>query len=645
MSGEIELKIDTNGRFHLFLIDKGSNKINVGKKLSDFTIEKELGKGNFGSVKLVRSSITKKLYAMKEIKASRYKSENKCKEVEKEIKLLENLDHPNVIRYFNSFRENGDFYIITEYLNGGSLENLLKNNITKGKLIDEKILWNFLVQSLNGLQYLHEIKKIIHRDIKPDNLLLDKDGNLKISDFGISAINSENAEDSVKCHGTIRGPIQFMSPEMSFALKYDFKSDIYMLGLTFFLLMSNTLPEKKIDNGAFILSIKNKNAKLPENYSESLRNFIMKLLNINSKDRPSAEKAYLEAITLYSFKYLKVTSICSALFCLSSIPLFNKYFKGDYFKEYLENGKNNDNRKNKLTKTFTQVFSKINWLNFNYDEFSIECLKLRLLLYANKLNIPEIGISDFLSDLLYKMHKELLKRIDIPENPGDNIINLERNNNNEEKIDESNEQKVISEAIRNYTEKCRSKISENFFYLVKTIYECPECQNNFKYSCDITCICYLYPDRASTYLNKKDLNIIDLFKHYGKKRLFAEQNDICNKCRKIQKSNNRTKIFYTSPKILLLYISCSNEDNFKLTIDENINIGEFVERKDVSLVQYKLIGAIFIEKNEQKGKKYVSITKKETGGWIYFNGKTIQDCTFNDLANHNKLQMLFYSSE
>ena len=89
-------------------------------------------------------------------------------------------------------------------------------------------------------------KKIIHRDVKPDNILLDIDGRLKISDFGVSAIDSEEVDDLIKCHETVSGPIQFMAPEMALGGTYDFKSDIYMLGITFFIMMSNQYPEKKI---------------------------------------------------------------------------------------------------------------------------------------------------------------------------------------------------------------------------------------------------------------------------------------------------------------------------------------------------------------------------------------------------------------
>ena len=124
----------------------------------------------------------------------------------------------------------------------------------------------------------------IHRDIKPDNLLLDKDGNIKISDFGVSAINSDDVEDLLKCHDTVRGPIQFMAPEVGLGLQYDFKSDIYMLGLTFFFMMSNTLPEKKIEFGPLIIPIKDKNAKIPDIYSDVLKNLLCTSFNPSSSN-------------------------------------------------------------------------------------------------------------------------------------------------------------------------------------------------------------------------------------------------------------------------------------------------------------------------------------------------------------------------
>ena len=633
MGGEIELMTDTNGKPQLLFIDKGGKKVNVGSKLSDFTIVKKLGEGHFGSVNLVTSKITKKLYAMKEIKENRYESEKQRLEIQKEIKLLENLHHPHVITYFTSFRENGNFYIVTEYINGGSFEDLLKKNISQGKFIEEKTIWDLLVQSLSGLLYLHENKKIIHRDIKPDNILLDLEGRVKISDFGVSAIKSEEVEEYVKCHGTVAGPIQFMSPEMCFGGSYDFKSDIYMLGLTFFFMMSNDLPEKKIRFGPIFLPIKNPNAKIPDTYSPTLKKFIEKLLN-NPEERPSTKRAYSEAIAFYTCKYLQVTSIFSTLECFLSIPAIGPYFKSEKIQSYIDSDESNENRKYVVTKIFKEGLFYADPNNFNYELAKVECIKLRLMLYAGKENKnkdTEINLFDLIPDLLTHLHKELNK----------DSSNSEVEN--EEQIDNTNEQAVLTSTMKRFSEKYRSKITDQFFYLSKTTHECPDCQRIIKYSSDIFSVCIMRPDRAAIYLDKKNLNIIDLFKHYRKKRLYTNENSYCKFCGKNQENVNRSKVFYTSPYNLILEIEYEDEKEFNLTIDEVINIQDFVEMKNLSTVNYNLVGAIFKEKNENEYKKYVSFTKKTNGGWIYFNGNTIKESSFNELAKHNNLQMLFYS--
>ena len=90
MGADFEFTITKDGKPQLLFIDKGRKKVNVGNKLSDFSIERKLGQGHFGSVYLVKSKLTNKLYAMKEIKAERYNSDEQRLEIQKEIKLLEN---------------------------------------------------------------------------------------------------------------------------------------------------------------------------------------------------------------------------------------------------------------------------------------------------------------------------------------------------------------------------------------------------------------------------------------------------------------------------------------------------------------------------------------------------------------------------
>ena len=639
--------LDNNGQPQFLCIDKGGQKVNVGSKLSDFTIIRKLGEGHFGSVLLVTSKLTNKLYAMKEIKSSRYQTERQRLQVEKEIKLLENLHHPHVITYFNSFRDKESIFIITEYINGGSLEDLLKKNISQGKLIDERTIWDLLVQSLSGLLYLHENKKIIHRDIKPDNILLDFEGRLKISDFGVSAIKSEEVADLVKCHDTIRGPIDFMAPEMALGGSYDFKSDIYMLGLTFFIMMSNQMPEKKVTIGPIMIPVRNKNAKLPDSYSETLRKFVEKLLN-PPDERPSTRKAYFEAISYFTCRYLRVTSIGSTLQCLLSIPSIGPYFRSEKVQSYIDADQNNDNRKYVVTKVFKDALLHSEPSNYNFELFRIECLKLRLLLYVNNEDsnkYTEIPLFDFVPDLLTVLHKELNKEIINNQQPTNKNMNFESNINQIGNIDWTNEKSVINAAVQLYTNKYRSKITDQFFYLSKTSHECVECQRIIKYSCNIHCVCIMNPERAALYLKKKDLNIIDLFKHYRKKRLYQNENSNCKYCGKVQKNVNRTKIFYTSPFNLILEIDYEKENSFKLDIDENINIQQFIEKIDISKSNYYLVGAIFAEQNENESRKYVSITRGQNGNWFYFDGNFIKNSSLNDLKNHKQLKMLFYSSK
>ena len=629
--GGIEFTLDSNGQPRFLCIDKGGEKVNVGSKLEDFQVVRPLGKGNFGAVYLVTSKLTNKLYAMKEIQTSKYKSQEEVNQVEKEIKLLENLRHPHVITYFNSFKQNGNIYIVIEYINGGSLEDLLVKNIKQQKRIDEKTLWDLLIQSLSGLLYLHEKRKIIHRDIKPDNLLLDSEGHLKISDFGVSAIKSDEVDDLLKCHGTVAGPIQFMAPEMCLGDTYDFKSDIYMLGLTFWFMASNNLPERKLSLGPLIIPIKNPNAKLPDCYSEMLKGFINSLLK-PPEERPSTSEAYYQAISFYSIKYLQTTSICSTLLCFNSIVPINQYFGGDKVKNFILSDEANNTENYIITKYVKEAIDATSPFNFNYQNARLECLKLRLTIYADKDRMEsstEVDLNNFVSQLLPLLHKELNKFKGTSPQIG--------------KADESNEIDVINKKAQQFMAEYRSKISDQFYYLTKMVENCDKCKKIIKYYCIINSLCAMYPDKTAEYVKKKNITVLDLFKHYHKTRSFTTKT-FCRFCNKNIENISRTKIFYTSPFNFILEICYDDESKFNLKIDQNINISDFVERKDFCKVNYTLVGAIFIEKDNNDNEKYVSVSKIPNGGWVYFNGNSVQNCGFDTLQNHKNLQMLFYSS-
>ena len=161
------------------------------------------------------------------------------------------------------------------------------------------------------------------------------------------------------------------------------------------------------------MPIKYDDAKIPDYYSETLQKFILKLLIVNPDERPSTSKAYYEAITYYSMKYLKVTSFLATLQCLHSIPSFSLYFnKGNKVTNIIGNNENNDDKKYIITKTFQSAFNLCDPLNFNYSLAESECLKLRIILFATKertINNYEISVGDIVPELLVNIHKELNK--------------------------------------------------------------------------------------------------------------------------------------------------------------------------------------------------------------------------------------------
>jgi hypothetical protein len=262
------------------------------------------------------------------------------------------------------------------------------------------------------------------------------------------------------------------------------------------------------------------------------------------------------------------------------------------------------------------------------------------------ISSSEISPEELVPDLLNKLHDELNNYVKRSDKPGSNNINDEDEDNNET-FDFTSEEKVISFGIKDFTEKYRSKISDLFYFLIKTIHECPKCQTITGYSSDIYTICKLNPDDASIDFEKADLNIFDLLKHYQAKRLKKDLYEDCPKCGNIIEEVNLTNIFYTSPPNLILSISYKEKDIFNLNIDESINIKDFVERTDVSKVNYRLVGAIFIE-NIGNENKYISITRNiqlNDDSWLYFNGNSFKKSSFNELSNHKNLRMLFYSTE
>ncbi|KAH9557055.1 hypothetical protein CY35_07G065800 [Sphagnum magellanicum] len=190
--------------------------------LADLETVKVIGKGSGGVVQLVRHKFSNNMYALKVIQMNIH--ETVRKQIVQELKINQSAQFPYVVVCYHSFYNNGVISIVLEYMDGGSLADIIK----EVKQIPEPYLAIISKHVLKGFDYLHQVRHIIHRDIKPSNLLVNHKGEVKISDFGVSAVLA----NSMGQRETFVGTYTYMSPERISGSKYGYDSDIWSLGLT-----------------------------------------------------------------------------------------------------------------------------------------------------------------------------------------------------------------------------------------------------------------------------------------------------------------------------------------------------------------------------------------------------------------------------
>ncbi|MCO5582647.1 hypothetical protein L7F22_036545 [Adiantum nelumboides] len=189
--------------------------------LEDMETVRVVGKGSGGVVQLVRHKWTGQFFALKVIQMNI--QEDVRKQIVRELKINQASQCPYVVVCYHAFYTNGVISILLEYMDGGSLVDVIKDFRT----IPEPYLAVICEQVLKGLLHLHQQRHVIHRDIKPSNLLVNHKGEVKITDFGVSAIltNSMGQRD------TFVGTYNYMSPERISGSTYGYDSDIWSLGL------------------------------------------------------------------------------------------------------------------------------------------------------------------------------------------------------------------------------------------------------------------------------------------------------------------------------------------------------------------------------------------------------------------------------
>lgn len=258
----------------------------VGK----YTIKGPLGEGAFSTVRLAVDPETKIKYACKVIEISRMTSPDLQTRFENEVRIMQQMYHPNVVQLCDLIKDEHNYYVFTEYCPEGELFQYILDK----KYIPEPEAKGLLIQLVNGLKYLHS-HRIAHRDLKPENLLLGKNMQLKISDFGFARYVSES-DNLAK---TTCGSPCYSSPEAFSGKPYDaFKSDVWSIGVILYAMTTGQLPWKKATRKRLFAQIRAGDYEVPRYLSEELTEAIHSLMRVNPDERPTLDQ-------ILEFEWLK----------------------------------------------------------------------------------------------------------------------------------------------------------------------------------------------------------------------------------------------------------------------------------------------------------------------------------------------------
>ena len=249
--------------------------------IKDYIIKSRLGIGSYGTVYKVSKKNTSKIYVLKQISLLGL-TEKQIEEYKSEAKLLSSIKSNYVVKYYDSFIENHNLNIIMEYCDGGDLFQYIEKYRKKKIKLKEKIIWQIFIQMILGLYSIHK-KKILHRDLKSQNIFLTKNLDIKIGDLGVSKklIKTNFAK-------TFIGTPYYLSPEICMEKPYNDKSDIWAIGCILYELCTFNYPFNAKSQGALLLKILNNEPDKIDNnfYSKDLQNMINLLLNKNYEIRP-----------------------------------------------------------------------------------------------------------------------------------------------------------------------------------------------------------------------------------------------------------------------------------------------------------------------------------------------------------------------
>lgn len=253
-----------------------------GQKISDrYQIIKAIGEGGMANVYLAYDTILDRDVAVKVLRGDLANDEKFVRRFQREALSASSLTHPNIVEVYDVGEDHGMYYIVMEYVEGRHLKDLIKK---RGKLTTSEVI-DIMLQITDGMSVAHD-SYIIHRDIKPQNIMILENGLVKIMDFGIAmALNSTQLTQT----NSVMGSVHYLPPEQASGKGATLQSDIYSMGIVMYELLTGKLPYK--GDNAVEIALKQLKEPLPDireelpNIPQSIENIIIKATAKNPKNR------------------------------------------------------------------------------------------------------------------------------------------------------------------------------------------------------------------------------------------------------------------------------------------------------------------------------------------------------------------------
>jgi len=271
---------------NLDIFDSGQIKYLIDNR---FHIKKKLGQGGMGEIFLAEDTKLKRMVAIKSISKENLADKDSKIRFLREAQTASQIEHPNICPIYEIYEEEKNNYIVMQYIDGVTLDNIIRYNE-----LDIKKILNISIQICDGMIEAHSIG-IVHRDLKPGNVMVNKKGNVKLLDFGLAKFRDDSdtrkhgiSNSNLTEKGIVIGTVSYMSPEQAKGEPLDFRNDIFSFGVIMFEMAEGYNPFYDKEQITTLYNVLNKDIIFKKNLDKSLNKIIKKCLMKKREERYSS---------------------------------------------------------------------------------------------------------------------------------------------------------------------------------------------------------------------------------------------------------------------------------------------------------------------------------------------------------------------